>query len=168
VPVRNITIPALSRSLTLRHGHPSQPRSSSRYCCFRSHLSDAFTGATRGGEKDSVSIPAQEPSGATPMHCTLMKPISWLFSRKHCRQMLRPYFRIRPALWVQTRLLRGEVNKDHHVSGRIPVGSRDRPWVGLEQTGKPERGKIRAIHTIREIPCRRFVGVSTRLHRATS
>jgi hypothetical protein len=69
---------------------------------------------------------------------------------------------------VQTRLLRGEVNKDHQVSGRIPVGSRDRPWVGLEQIGKPERGKIRAIHTIREIPCRRFVGASTKLHRATS
>jgi hypothetical protein len=43
---------------------------------------------------------------------TLMKPISWLFSRKHCRQMLRPYFRIRPALWVQTRLL----ERNHQVS----------------------------------------------------
>ncbi|KAI4119621.1 MAG: hypothetical protein LQ345_000526 [Seirophora villosa] len=31
---------------------------------------------------------------------TFVKPMSWLFSRKHWRQMLRPYFRIRPALWL--------------------------------------------------------------------
>src|SRR2546423_420959 len=37
---------------------------------------------------------------------TLRKPMSWLFSLKHWRQRLRPYLRIRPAGWVQTRLLR--------------------------------------------------------------
>jgi len=35
---------------------------------------------------------------------TLMNPISVAFSRKHWRQMLRPYFLIKPALCVQTRL----------------------------------------------------------------
>ena len=35
---------------------------------------------------------------------TLTNPISAAFSRKHCLQMLRPYFRITPALWVHTRL----------------------------------------------------------------
>lgn len=35
---------------------------------------------------------------------TFANPISWLFSLKHCRQMFKPYFRIRPALCVQTRL----------------------------------------------------------------
>ena len=35
---------------------------------------------------------------------TFVNPISWLFSLKHWRQILRPYFRIRPALCVHTRL----------------------------------------------------------------
>lgn len=35
-----------------------------------------------------------------------MNPISWLFSRKHCLQMFRPYFLIRPAVCAQTRLER--------------------------------------------------------------
>ena len=35
---------------------------------------------------------------------TLMKPISAAFSRKHWRQMFRPYLRIIPWLLLQTRL----------------------------------------------------------------
>ena len=35
---------------------------------------------------------------------TLMKPMSLAYSRKHCRQMLRPYLRISPHWLEQTRL----------------------------------------------------------------
>ena len=40
---------------------------------------------------------------------TFVKPISCDFSRKHWRQMLREYLRIRPALWAQTRLINNHI-----------------------------------------------------------
>lgn len=63
---------------------------------------------------------------------TFVKPMSWLFSRKHWRQMLRPYFRIRPALWVQTRLCCGGLS----VSGDFLFFFRAHPplsalWFGV-------------------------------------
>ena len=100
----NITIFSLSPGLTVRRDHSSQLSIPSRHYCFTRSLRRILPVL----QKDNISIQPQETSCASSsssiLH-TLMKPISWLFSRKHCRQMLRPYFRIRPALWVQTRLL---------------------------------------------------------------
>ena len=38
---------------------------------------------------------------------TLMKPISFAYSLKHCRHMFRLYFRMMPHLLLHTRLQRG-------------------------------------------------------------
>lgn len=48
---------------------------------------------------------ASKEKGTSKLH-TLTNPMSAAFSRKHWRQMLSPYFRMSPALWVQTRLYR--------------------------------------------------------------
>ncbi len=48
----------------------------------------------------------QQARGMWAKHArpTLIKPISLEYSRKHCRQMFRPYFRIRPHWLEHTRL----------------------------------------------------------------
>ena len=41
---------------------------------------------------------------------TFWNPISALRSRKHCRHIIKPYFRINPCLWAHTRLIISESN----------------------------------------------------------
>ena len=53
-------------------------------------------------------LPARRPLTETGEHGgggrTLMKPMSFAYWRKHWRHILRPYFRIRPCRFEQTRL----------------------------------------------------------------
>jgi len=70
---------------------------------------------------------------------TLTNPISAAFSRKHWRQMLRPYFLIKPALCVQTRLFVPKIScgspcKFPNLSSFCAQLGRNR-WRGLPGTG---------------------------------
>lgn len=84
---------------------------------------------------------------------TLTNPISAAFSLKHCLQMLRPYLRIKPALWVQTRLWSvlevKFLNPDH--------------WWSLTKS----QNAIDSPHTIRGIPFRRYGVWTSKLIRET-
>jgi len=105
---RTVKRPSSPLSLSLQ---PTGVKSSSPSASFIGRL----TGATRSISQPTTQAMTRPPVG--PRHSssachlppgkrTLINPISWLFSRKHCRQMFSPYLRIRPALWVQTRLVR--------------------------------------------------------------
>ncbi len=108
--------------------------------------------------------------------------MSSAYSRKHWRQRLRPYLRIRPVRWVQTRLKAGV--EGARVS-RPPIRVRPRSAsAGSDRRRQPpRRAAIAGAHaprciqpaasaqddekkcgrrTIRASPCQSCVGASTR------
>ncbi len=111
-------------SKVLSHGPITQQ--ASHPSLLNSHMCTSFPSARplHPSTHHPISIDATKNTRSQPTHAldaqnpqlkakclkrgclTFVNPISWLFSLKHCRQILRPYFRIRPALCVQTRLLR--------------------------------------------------------------
>lgn len=105
---------------------------------------------------------------------TFVNPISWLFSLKHCRQMLRPYLRIRPALCVQTRLCGPKISANFLVlsltaSSPLEFGDSvsDSPFSRGRRGDSEEEVWEEGRHTILERPCHRCAGASTRLIRGT-
>lgn len=80
--------------IPLSASSPPNPPITHLYRCCQNHPPSA-----------NSRLPHSENRNTRSRGLTFVNPISWLFSLKHCRQMLRPYFRIRPALCVQTRLL---------------------------------------------------------------
>ena len=151
---------------------------------FRSRQVSTRTHDTR------IRFAAPRRSNVTGSFLTLMKPMSWLFSRKHWRQMLSPYLRIRPAGCVQTRLLKVVGTSllaiySHHDRERshILVHTSSRVWFSLSllhsfslfcSFGGPrlrcrvrENGRASGARTRSASPCHRCAGASTRLNRET-
>lgn len=67
--------------------------------------------------------------------CTLTNPMSEAFSLKHWRQMLRPYLRMRPALWVQTRLEELYISNSSHCGATIFSSSGGDSQKNVPRTG---------------------------------
>lgn len=115
----------------------------------------------------STTTPQETAVGGTP---TLMNPISVDFSRKHCRQILRPYLRMRPAVWVHTRLYRrvGTVSYSSFPRTLTPFSTATEPSgpITVKKMGNGEevRGGER---TRTDCPSRTCAGASTRLSRET-
>ena len=97
---------------------------------------------------------------------TLTNPMSWLFSLKHWRHRFSPYLRIKPALWVQTRLFDGGNGQRRAIKGPFEacpvrcapksIGRGEELWIW--ETAR----RTRLCY-----PCRRCAGASTTPTRGT-
>lgn len=91
-------------------------------CCCRK-LRSVLTGGLRNTDQQQHNTPlhrhrsyveqnapytVRTHTHTLAVELTFLKPISLAYSRKHCRQMFRPYFRIIPWLLEQARLKRTE------------------------------------------------------------